>query len=151
MRAERPGRRTLRHQKRKRHWERQSQRFEGLLEGQDPARRHTEGPMGACRGRRVTPPALTSRLCPLLWGPLWPHSSYRPLASGLSFAPKGSRSPTSPAGSHSNSAGVGRLLGGAPNCTRETGPSQVPSNSKSCSSVLASSNTSLSEDRGHKG
>ena len=106
--------------------------------------------MGAWR-EEVTPPALTSRLCPLLWGPLWPHSSHGAPGIRAVLRPKGSRSPMSPAGSHSNSAGVGRLLGAqGPQTPPGPGPSESPSNSKSCSSVLASSNT-CSEDRGHEG
>lgn len=114
-----------------------------------PARRHTEGPLGAWG--EVTPPALTSRLCPLPWGPLRPHSSQGVPGVQAVLCPKGPRSPTSPAGSHSNSAGVGRLLGAqGPQTPPGPGPSESPSTSKSCSSVLASSNT-WSEDRGHEG
>lgn len=116
-----------------------------------------EGPCWeVCRGVLWVPgwkrpiPALTSRPCPLLWGPLWPHSSQESPGVQAVFCPKGPRPPTSPAGSHSNSARVGRLLG-AQGLRSPPGPGQSgsPSTSKSWSSVLASSNT-WTKDRGQR-
>lgn len=97
------------------------------------------------------PPALTSELCPQLWGPLWPHSSQEAPGVQAVFCLKGPKPPTSPAGSHSNSAGVGRLLGAqGPQTPPGPGQSESTSTSKSWSSVMASWYT-WSEDRSHGG